>query len=94
ANWYLFNHPQIALSQLSNLEFGNFKGVRSPNGLSVYITDQTRSKIYAFEYDLDTTSEFRYPSIFEMIIRNFQLINEPINTNTNTNSSTATSTGL
>lgn len=96
ANWYLLNHPQITLSQLGNLEFGNFRGVRSPNGLGVYITDPKRDKIYAFEYDLDTASEFRYPTIFEMIIRNFQLVNEPINTNTNTNininTSTATST--
>ncbi|MDO8668892.1 MAG: hypothetical protein Q7K65_01185 [Candidatus Buchananbacteria bacterium] len=84
ANWYLLNHPQITLGQLGNIEFGNFKGVRSPNNLGIYITDQKRDKIYAFEYDLDNMSEFRYPSVFEMIIRNFKLITEPIDTNTNT----------
>jgi hypothetical protein len=95
ANWYLLNHPQIALSQLGNLEFGNFKGIRSPNGLAVYLTSQKRDKIYAFEYDLDTMSEFRYPSIFEMIIRNFKLIDTPVietgNSNTNTSENTETS---
>lgn len=98
ANWYLLNHPQIALSQLSNLEFGNFKGIRSPNGLAVYLTSQKRDKIYAFEYDLDTMAEFRYPSIFEMIIRNFKLIDTPVietgNNNTNTNSSENTESSL
>jgi len=87
ANWYLINHPQITLSQLGNVEFGNFKGVRAPNSLMVYLTDQTRNKIYAFEYDLDTSLEFRYPSMFEMIIRNFKLVDLAIN-----NSPTATST--
>ncbi len=73
ANWYLVNNPQITLSQLTNIEIGNFSGIRSPNGLSVYMTDQKKEKIYAFEYDLDNSLEFRYPTILEMIIRNFKL---------------------
>lgn len=94
ANWYLVNHPQIALSQLSNLEFGDFKGVRSPSGLSVYLTNAKRDRIYAFDYDLDNMSELRYPTIFEMIIRNFKLISTPINFNVGLNQSQATSTEL
>lgn len=95
ANWYLLKHPDMTLSQLGNLEFGNFKGIRSPNNLGVYLTDQQRNKIYAIEYDLDINSEFRYPSIFEMVIRNFKLITEPINipntdNNTGDNSTTTT----
>ncbi|NCN07116.1 hypothetical protein GW933_00320 [Candidatus Falkowbacteria bacterium] len=93
ANWYLLGHPQITLSQLGNLEFGNFKGIRAPNGLAVYLTDQKREKIYVIEYDLDTSTEFRYPSIFEMVIRNFDLIGESIKVidDTTNNNSASTS---
>lgn len=76
ANWYLLNpeHTQITLSQLDKIEFQDFKGVYSPDGLSAYLTDSQREKIYIFEYDLDDMAEFRYPAIFEMMIRSFEFI--------------------
>lgn len=96
ANWYLVNHPQITLSQLSTVEFGNFSGIRSLNGLAVYLTDQKKEKVYAFEYDLDNSLEFRYPTMFEMIIRNFKLASGPVgatvNSNANINNSVNTNT--
>ncbi|MFH1667935.1 MAG: hypothetical protein ABH884_02860 [Candidatus Komeilibacteria bacterium] len=74
ANWYLINHPNIVLSQLDTIEFGDFKGVYSPNKLAVYLTDTSRDKFYIFEYDLDNRAEFRYPTLFYMIIKNFELV--------------------
>jgi len=94
ANWYLLDpeHSQITLSQLDKIEFQDFRGVWSPDHLSAYLTDSQREKIYVFEYDLDQMAEFRYPSIFEMMIRSFEFIAGPVSSQNN-GSQTSTSTG-
>ena len=49
-------------------------GVFAPNGLSAYISDESNGKIYSFEYILGTDNIFRYPALFAMMVRNFQLV--------------------
>ncbi|OGY43749.1 MAG: hypothetical protein A3A02_01445 [Candidatus Buchananbacteria bacterium RIFCSPLOWO2_01_FULL_39_33] len=75
ANWYLSDpkNSSVTLSQLNSLEFRDFKGIYSPDGLAVYLTDSKREKIYIFQYDLDEMTEFRYPTIFEMVIRSLSI---------------------
>ena len=93
ANWYLLDpdHTQVTLSQLEKIEFKDFKGVYAPDGLSAYLTDSKREKIYIFEYDLDNMAEFRYPAIFEMMIRSFEFIPGAVSNPTLTPTSTDSS---
>lgn len=74
ANWYLSVNPQVALSQLKSISAGQLGGVFSVNGLEAYLTDAERNKIYSFEYIMDASAPFRYPSIFTMMIKNFKLV--------------------
>jgi len=94
ANWYLLDpeHSQVTLSQLDKIEFRDFKGIYAPDHLSAYLTDAQREKIYIFEYDLDQMAEFRYPSIFEMMIRSFEFITGAVSSQ-NDGSQMSTSTG-
>lgn len=77
ANWYLLNDPTITLSDLRAIDAGDFQGIYAKNGLSAYLTDSTKSKIYVFEYDLDNISELRYQAIFDLIIKSFKLVATP-----------------
>lgn len=72
--WYLQDHPEVPMSQLKTVEVGTLSGIYTPNGLTAYLTDTDRSKIYVFEYIMNPQTEFRYPTLFAMAIRNFQLI--------------------
>lgn len=78
-NWYLQNNPQVTLSQLRKIEVGELSGIFSPDGLKVYLIDPQRVKFYVFEYILDAGAEFRYPSIFYMMVKSFKLIDSADN---------------
>jgi hypothetical protein len=73
-NWYLLNNTNVSLSQLDNIELDGFKGIYSPDHLSAYLVDDSKNKFYVLEYDLDNRAEFRYPTVFDMVINNFELL--------------------
>jgi hypothetical protein len=96
ANYYLSGNTQVTLSQLNDVGTDTLAGVYAPNGLSAYLTDENRERIYIFEYDLDDRDEFRYPTIFHMIIENFEFFEGQIETDqgsgTNASDGSATTT--
>lgn len=72
-NWYLDRNPLVRLDQLRQVNVGDLSGIFSPDGLKAYLTD--RNKFYVFEYDImDDQGEIRYPAIFNMIVKNFKLV--------------------
>ena len=83
-NWYLIDHPQATVSQLKQVAYGSLSGIFTPDGLTAYLSNKEKTKIYSFEYLMNPKSEFRYPALFAMMVKNFS----PLST-----SSTATSTG-
>ncbi len=95
-NWYLQNHPETSLSQLTEITVGEFQGIFSPDKLTAYLTDLERDSFFVFEYKImDEQGLYRYPSIFRMIINNFQKSAEPVGDSADQDAaatSTATST--
>ncbi|MFA5029694.1 MAG: hypothetical protein WC518_02990 [Patescibacteria group bacterium] len=71
-NWYAQANPQVNLSQLSLLKVGDLEGIVSPDELKVYLADDERTKIYSFEYIMSDDAEFRYPTLFQMIVKSFK----------------------
>lgn len=74
ANWYLKNNRSISLSDLISINTtGGLSGVFSPNGLSAYLTNEAKTKMYVFEYIKDADSDIRYPAIFSMMVKTFEI---------------------
>ncbi|MFA6422591.1 MAG: thrombospondin type 3 repeat-containing protein [Candidatus Buchananbacteria bacterium] len=91
-DWYLALNPQVSPMQLRQIEYGDLTGIVSPDGLSTYLTDILKTRIYSFEYIMDNGSQVRYPNIFKMLIKKFTLIAG--GAITSTSSATSTGTGL
>jgi hypothetical protein len=73
-NWFLLNNPLVLPSQITAISVGELEGIITPSGLKIYLTDPLRKNIYTFEYIIGAGDEMRYPSIFRMIVDNFELI--------------------
>jgi hypothetical protein len=72
-NWYLQAHPQVSVSQLKIISTAQLTGFFTPDGLTAYLTDVNKERIYSFEYIANPQTEFRYPTLFAMIIKNFKI---------------------
>ncbi|MFA5047930.1 MAG: thrombospondin type 3 repeat-containing protein [Patescibacteria group bacterium] len=83
-NWYLIDHPQVTVSQLKQVDYGNLSGIFASDGLVAYLSNKNKTKIYSFEYLMNPKSEFRYSMLFALMVKNFK----PLDV-----SSTTTSTG-
>jgi len=91
--WYLENHPQTNVSSLRLVDYGDLSGIFAPDGLTAYLTGPDKSKLYVFEYLPGRGNEFRYPDIFNFIIKFFKLTAPPLNQPVTENASgTATTT--
>lgn len=73
-NWYLQLHPQTSVSQLKTISTSELTGFFSPDGLTAFLTDANKERIYSFEYLSTPQTEFRYPALFNLIIKNFKII--------------------
>lgn len=69
--WYLRDHPEVSVSQLKQLTTfdGALTGIYAPDGLTAWLTDAARGQLYTVEYLTGRQTEFRYPGLFNMIIK-------------------------
>jgi hypothetical protein len=74
--WYLQDHPEVAVSQLKlvSSQDGQLSGIYSPDGFTAYLTNTAKTKFYVFEYLSGRQTEFRYPVIFEAIIKSLKVL--------------------
>ena len=77
-NWYLQLHPQVSVSQLKTISTSQLTGFFTPDGLTAYLTDANKDRIYSFEYLSSPQTEFRYPTLFLMIIKNFKIVTSTV----------------
>jgi hypothetical protein len=90
--WYLENHPQVSVSSLRLVDYGDLSGIFAPDGLTAYLTGSDKNKLYVFEYLSGRGSEFRYPNIFSFIIKFFKLTATSLSEPTVNTLDTATTT--
>lgn len=75
-DWYTRINPQITPMQLLQVEYGSLSGIISPDNLSAYLTNPLKTKIYSFEYIMDSGLQMRYPTLFKMMIKKYSLISD------------------
>ncbi len=72
-SWYkkTFNVENIPISQLvTNQEWD---GVRTPDGLTAYITNKDKSYIFIVTYNLGNNRVLNYKNIFELVLRSLKI---------------------
>jgi len=77
-DWYMKNNAGVSAISLKQIEYGDFSGVMSPDGLSAYMSDSMKTKLYIFEYIMDNGTQMRYPNVFRMIIKRFKAVSAPV----------------
>lgn len=77
-SWYLQQNPHVSVSELRIVDSKDLTGIYSSDGFSAYLTDKDKSKFYIFEYIIGKQLEFRYPTIFTMLIKQLEIIPNPV----------------
>ncbi len=72
-DWYkaTFSVQTIPNSQLMLSE--SWDGVKTPDGLTLYLTNKDKTYIFVVTYNLGNTRTLEFKNIFDTIIRNFKL---------------------
>jgi len=72
-DWYrsTFNAQTIPTNQLVVTD--SWSGVKSPDGLTVYLTNKDKTYIFVITYNLGSSKILEYKNIFDMVVRNFKL---------------------
>ncbi len=72
-DWYrlTFNVESVPNTQLVISETWN--GVKTPDGLTVYLTNRDKTYIFVLTYNLGSSKVLEYKNIFDMMIRNLKL---------------------
>jgi len=69
--WYLLQNPEVEEQDLEEILIGNWSGVRSPDGLNVYLLNS--EKIYIISYNIGLKTELNYQTTFEMMLKSFRV---------------------
>lgn len=70
-DWYKAQFNVAAVNNLQLIESDGWQGVRSDNGLIVYLTDQGHNYLYTVTYNLGENTVLEYKNIFEMLVKSF-----------------------
>lgn len=72
-SWYkkTFNVENIPISQL--VTHPEWDGVRTPDGLTAYITNKDKSYIFIVTYNLGNNRVLNYKNIFEIVLRSLKI---------------------
>jgi hypothetical protein len=73
ADWYkrTFEVDTIPSNQL--LTAADWQGVRSPDGLSAYVTNKDKSYIFTVTYNLGSLRTLNYKNLFELMLRSLKI---------------------
>jgi|GEM_PF-776872 hypothetical protein len=70
--WYSYFSPGSSLSNLEYFENGNLVGVKTKDGLNIYISSE--NQVYIISYIIINTEELNYSKTFEMFSNSFKMI--------------------
>lgn len=75
-DWYLDQDSNINADQLSEVLIGNWSGVQSPNGLSIYLI--RNNYLYALTHNIGLHTELTYQATFNFIQKSFKFFESPL----------------
>ncbi|MFC1622474.1 hypothetical protein ACFL1Y_00570 [Patescibacteria group bacterium] len=75
-DWYLTQNTSINEEALEEFLIGNWSGIKSPDGLNVYLV--YNNYIYTLAMNIGLKTELNYQTTFEMMINSFRLFEAPL----------------
>lgn len=72
-DWYVEQLGLLAVEAENRLEAANWQGLKTPDGLTIYIMDKKQSYIFSLTYNPGGADALEYFNIFQMIIKSFNL---------------------
>ncbi|HPA25603.1 MAG TPA: hypothetical protein PLK76_02480 [bacterium] len=75
--WYLSQDNNMQEEDLEEVLIGNWSGLKSLDGLSVYLI--RNNKLYTLTYNVGLNTELTYQTTFEMMFKIFKFFESPLN---------------
>lgn len=72
-DWYLEQLDFLAVETENRLSGANWQGIKTADGLTIYIIDKKQSYIFSLTYNPGGADILEYFNIFQMIIKSFNL---------------------
>ena len=69
--WYMKQSPGIEISKIQLVSVGDVNGVKSSDGLNVYLF--SGSKVFIISYNIGTLKELNYKTTFDMMVSSFKI---------------------
>jgi hypothetical protein len=74
-DWYIEQLGVIAINEADRMSGGNWQGIKSPDGLNIYLMNEKQSYIFNLTYSPGENKILQYFNIFQMMVKSFNLKN-------------------
>lgn len=74
--WYLFQNTDINEQDLQEVLIGNWSGVKSSDGLSIYLI--RNNNLYVLTYNVGLNTSLTYQTTFDMMLKTFKFFESPL----------------
>jgi len=71
--WYMEQLGILTISEADRVSGVNWQGVKSPDGLNIYLMDKKQNYIFNLTYNPGGGSILEYTNIFQMMVKSFNL---------------------
>jgi len=71
--WYTEQLSVLAIGEADRVSGSNWQGLKSPDGLNVYLMDNKQNYIFSLTYNPGDRNVLEYSNIFQMMIKSFNL---------------------
>ncbi len=71
--WYSSQFGIAVINDSDKIAFADWQGIRSEDGLTVYLTDAGNNNIYTITYNIGIDNILEYKNIFDMLVASFNI---------------------
>lgn len=72
-DWYLEQLEVLTISQADRVSGSNWQGLKSSDGLNIYLMDKKQNYIFSLTYNPGGGNTLEYFNIFQMMVKSFNL---------------------
>jgi len=71
--WYMEQLGVLTISAADRISGSNWQGIKSPDGLNIYLMDKKQNYIFSLTYNSGGGNILEYFNIFQMMVKSFML---------------------
>jgi hypothetical protein len=71
--WYMEQLGVLIVNEADRISGTNWQGIKSPDGLNIYLMDKKQNYIFSLTYNPGSGSVLEYFNIFQMMVKSFTL---------------------